>query len=359
MRVLVVEDDRVSTEFLRDSLTWFGYDVTTAENGRQAFELLRSGEFRIVVSDWEMPEMNGDELCRRVRGRQWNSYIYIVLVTSYEGIDHVVEGMRAGADDYLSKPYHPDELRVRLRAAERILSLESRDAMLFTLAKLAESRDKDTGLHLERMREYSRILAHELSGWKQYRDEIDGEYIQLLYLTSPLHDIGKVGIPDRVLLKPGPLTPEEFQIMKQHTTIGGETLRAVTQANPEARYLAMARDIAFTHHEHYDGSGYPFGLRGDEIPLCGRLCALPDVYDALTSRRVYKEKMSHKEARKIVLDGSGTQFDPDIVEAFLNKESEIIRVARMLDETAVAPAPTLAVSDAAQMPAYLNAARSQ
>lgn len=333
MRVLVVEDDRVSSAFLRDTLTYFGYDVTTAENGVEAFELLRTGEFRIVVSDWEMPEMNGAELCRKVRQRQWNSYIYIVLVTSYDGIDHVVEGLRAGADDFLSKPYHPDELQFRLRTGERILSLESRDAMLFTLAKLTESRDRDTGMHLDRMREYCRILAHEMSGWSKYREEIDGEYIQLLYLTSPLHDIGKIGIPDRVLLKPGPLTPDEFEVMKQHTTIGGETLGAVTQAYPEARYLAMARDIAYTHHERFDGTGYPFGLRGDDIPLCGRLTALPDVYDALTSRRVYKDRMSHETARNIILDGAGTHFDPDVARAFLNCEDEIIRVARSLNES--------------------------
>ncbi len=341
MRVLVVEDDRVSAAFLRESLTSFGYEVTTAVDGREAFALLRTGNFHLVVSDWEMPEMSGDELCRQVRARQWNSYIYIVLVTFFDGIDRVVEGLRAGADDFLSKPYHPDELRVRLRAGERILSLESRDVMLFALAKLTESRDNDTGMHLERMRDYCRVLAQELSGWAKYRDEIDGEYIQLLYLTSPLHDIGKVGIPDRVLLKPGPLTREEFEIMKQHTTIGGETLRSVTEAHPEARYLAMARDIAYTHHEHFDGLGYPFGLRGKDIPLCGRLTALADVYDALTSRRVYKAKMSHEEARRIILDGRGTHFDPDIVEAFLIREDEIIKIARALDGHTTRPVPNV------------------
>lgn len=347
MRVLVVEDDCVSAAFLRETLTSFGYDVTVATNGREAFSLLRTGEFHLVVCDWEMPEMSGDELCRQVRARQWNSYIYIVLVTFFDGIDRVVEGLRAGADDFLSKPYHPDELRVRLRAGERILSLESRDVMLFALAKLTESRDKDTGMHLERMRDYCRILAQELSGWKKYHEEIDGEYIQLLYLTSPLHDIGKVGIPDAVLLKPGPLTVDEFEIMKQHTTIGGETLRAVTQAHPEARYLAMARDIAFTHHERFNGTGYPFGLRGTDIPLCGRLTALADVYDALTSRRVYKEKMSHGDARDIILDGRGTHFDPDIVEAFLSKEEEIVRIARALDASSPVTVPTLPAAQAA------------
>jgi putative two-component system response regulator len=337
MRVLVVEDDCISSEFLSSTLRCFGYTVTTASNGREALELLRSGQFRIVVSDWEMPEMNGDELCRQVRSRKWTGYVYIMLVTLFDGIDHVVEGLRAGADDFLSKPYHPEELRVRLRTAERILSLESRDVLLFAMAKLTESRDNDTGLHLDRIREYCRILAQELSDWPEYHEEIDGEYIQLLYLTSPLHDIGKVGIPDSVLLKPGPLTPEEFEIMKRHTTIGGETLQAVTLAHPEARYLSMARDIAFTHHERWDGSGYPFGLRGRDIPLCGRLTALADVYDALTSRRIYKAKMGHEEARQIILDGSGSHFDPDVVEAFRRRESEFIRVAGLLNEPNATP----------------------
>lgn len=339
MRVLVVEDDCISSEFLSSTLRCFGYAVTTASNGREALELLRTGQFRIVVSDWEMPEMNGDELCRQVRGRKWTGYVYIMLVTLFDGIDHVVEGLRAGADDFLSKPYHPEELRVRLHTAERILSLESRDVLLFAMAKLTESRDNDTGLHLDRIREYCRILAQELSNWPEYHEEIDGEYIQLLYLTSPLHDIGKVGIPDSVLLKPGPLTPEEFEIMKRHTTIGGETLQAVTLAHPEARYLSMARDIAFTHHERWDGSGYPFGLRGRDIPLCGRLTALADVYDALTSRRIYKAKMGHEEARQIILDGSGSHFDPDVVEAFRRREAEFIRVAGLLNEPSATPLP--------------------
>ncbi len=313
-------------------LTYFGYEVSTASDGREALEMLRSGAFHMVVSDWEMPEMSGVELCRQVRARKWNRYIYIMLVTLFDGIDRIVEGLRAGADDFVSKPYHPDELRVRLRTAERILSLESRDVLLFSLAKLTESRDPETGLHLDRMREYCRILAQELAGWNKFNHKIDGEYVELLYLTSPLHDIGKVGIPDCVLLKPGRLTKEEFDIMKRHTIIGGETLSAVTKAHPEARYLAMARDIAYTHHEHFDGTGYPFGLRGSEIPLCGRVTALADVYDALTSHRVYKRKMSHEEARSIIIEGTGTHFDPDLVEAFLRREQDVIRIAQALDK---------------------------
>lgn len=335
MRVLVVEDDCVSAEILKNSLEQFGYDVTTAGNGREAFELIRSGRYRLVVSDWEMPEMNGLALCRQIRKRQWSSYIYVILVTSYNEVENVVEGLNAGADDFLTKPFQIEELRVRLRTGERILSLESRDVVIFALAKLAESRDPETGAHLERMREYCRILGNELSQWDKFRHEIDGEYVQLLYLTSPLHDIGKVGIPDRVLLKPGRFTPEEFEIMKQHAIIGGYTLEAAARAYPEAQFLTMAREIALTHHERYDGKGYPRGLGGDEIPLCGRIAAVADVYDALTSKRVYKSRISHEAAREIILEGCGTQFDPDVIEAFLRHMGDFVAVSRRFDELAV------------------------
>ncbi len=340
MRVLVVDDDCVSAEILTNSLQCFGYEVTVADNGRAAFELIRTGRYHLVVSDWEMPEMSGLELCRQIRKRRWSSYIYLILVTSYEGVENIVEGLNAGADDFLTKPFEPEELRVRLRVGERILSLESRDVVIFALAKLAESRDPETGVHLERMREYCRLLGQELSQRDKFRHLVDGEYVQLLYLTSPLHDIGKVGIPDRVLLKPGRLTAEEFEIMKQHACIGGNTLEAAVRANPEAQFLAMAREIALTHHERYDGTGYPRGLREEEIPLCGRITAVADVYDALTTRRVYKPRMSHETARGIILDGRGTHFDPDLIEAFLRREKDFISVGRRLDEGAFSAAGT-------------------
>ncbi len=333
MHVLIVEDDCISAEILANSLQHFGYEVTITDNGREAFELIRTGKFRLVVSDWDLPEMSGVEICREIRKRQTSSYIYFILVTSFEGVENVVEGLHAGADDFLTKPLQPDELRMRLRAGERILALEGRDVVIFSMAKLAESRDPQTGAHLERMREYCRILAEELSTWDKFSDEIDGEYVQLVYMTSPLHDIGKVGIPDNVLLKPGRFTEEEFEIMKQHTLIGGRTLDAAVRAYPEAQFLRMAHDIAMTHHEHYDGRGYPYGLMGDEIPLCGRITALADVYDALTTRRVYKAKMAHESTRKIILEGSGRHFDPDIVQAFLNREADFIAVSKRFDET--------------------------
>jgi putative two-component system response regulator len=222
--------------------------------------------------------------------------------------------------------------------------------MVFTLAKLAESRDIQTGMHLDRMREYCRVLADELSGWEQFKDEVDGDFVELLYLTCPLHDIGKVGIPDSVLLKPGPLSGEEFEIMKMHTTIGGETLAAATKAHPEAEFLVMAREIAMTHHERFDGEGYPHRLKGEDIPLCGRITALADVYDALTSKRVYKASFSHETARQIIVDGSGTQFDPNVVEAFLRREDSFIAIAQNLDGSMIdKDAPTLPMAELAEL----------
>jgi putative two-component system response regulator len=198
------------------------------------------------------------------------------------------------------------------------------------MAKLAESRDTDTGAHLERVRTYSRIIAEHLSRQPKFRDLVNTDFVRLIYLTSPLHDIGKVAVPDTVLLKPGPLTNDEFEIMKLHTVHGAQTLDAALREYPTARYLRMARDIAATHHEWYDGSGYPKGLVGDKIPLCGRIVALADVYDALTSRRVYKDAYSHEKAKAIVLQARGTHFDPDIVDAFLANEKKFWHVQQQL-----------------------------
>ncbi len=202
--------------------------------------------------------------------------------------------------------------------------IKTRDAVIFGLAKLAESRDDDTGEHLERIRTYVEILARQLG--KSHRD-IDDEAIRMLGLTSSLHDIGKVGVPDAVLLKPGRLSPKEREIIETHTTIGGDCLLAIKQRLGDDDFLEIACEIAFSHHERWDGDGYPFRLSGEQIPLPGRIAALADVYDALTSKRVYKDAMSHEKARRIILDGASKHFDPQIVEAFVACEAEFQAVA--------------------------------
>jgi putative two-component system response regulator len=351
MRILIVDDDDITTDVLSNALTRYGHQVTSAKDGFEALELVRSGAYRLVVLDWEMPGMSGIELCRRIRERYASGYVYIILLTARRGTQSIVEGLNAGADDFITKPFEPEELNVRIHAGSRILALESREVIIFSLAKLAESRDQDTGTHLERIREYCRVIADHLSLQEKHREEVDGDYIQLLYMTSPLHDVGKVGIPDSILLKPGPLTGEEFEIMKRHTTIGSRTLGAAAEAHPEASFLCMARDIAQTHHERFDGSGYPDGLLGEEIPLCGRIVALADVYDALTTWRIYKPAFSHARSRQIILDGEGSHFDPEIVDAFLQNEDQFVDILERFtareqyDESSLLnPRPHLAVS---------------
>ncbi len=329
--VLVVDDDPVSLSLIEGVLSDYGYDTHVATNGNEAFDKICENDFRIVISDWQMPGMNGLDLCQQVRKRQLSAYVYFVLLTSLDGQDNLVAGLKAGADDFLTKPFNPAELSLRLSVAERIATLESRDVIIFALAKLAESRDKETGAHLERIREYTRVLTEQLGKLEKYRGVINADFIRTMMLTSPLHDIGKVGVPDHVLLKPGKLTPEEFEIMKQHAMIGKNTLDAAVAVHPTAEYLKIARDIAGSHHEKYDGSGYPLGLQGEAIPLCGRIVALADVYDALTTKRVYKDAFSHQTARAMIIEGAGKHFDPDIVEAFLRRESDFIRIKTQLE----------------------------
>ena len=343
MRVLLVEDDPDTIDLLENALLHFGYEVTRAANGLEALEQLHSDHYPLIISDWEMPEMSGIELCREVRQRMSSSYTYFILLTMRSGTNNVLDALAAGADEFLSKPFDPHELQMRLQVAERILSLESRDLVIFSLARLAEARDPETGAHLERIREYCRVVSRHLSRQMKFRSQVDGNYVQLLYLTSPLHDIGKVGIPDSILLKPGRLTPEEFEVMKQHSVIGGETLHAAAVAYPGAKYLQMARDIAFSHHEKFDGSGYPHGLRGEDIPLCGRIVAIADVYDALTTARVYKPAYSHEVAKNIILEGIGKHFDPEIVDAFIANEDRFVEIKEQFDSQSAAqpPAPSM------------------
>lgn len=332
MRILIVDDNKIALTVLRNALEHNGYEVVTATDGQQALAILRSGSCRLVISDWEMPHMNGIELCRAIRSEDMLGYVYVILLTGHNLPEEKVEGLRAGADDFISKPFDPPELLARIQTAERILSLETRDVAIFAMAKLAESRDPETGAHLERVRSYARVLAQHLAGIDKFRGEINAEFIRLIYLTSPLHDIGKVGIPDCVLLKPGRLNDREFEIMKSHSTVGARTLDAALRQFPGVKFLQMGRDIAASHHERFDGTGYPQQFGGDSIPLCARIAALADVYDALTSKRVYKEAFDHEIAWSMIVDESGSHFDPDIVDAFVQNESRFVSIRAQFAE---------------------------
>jgi putative two-component system response regulator len=332
MRILIIDDDDLACDLLHKTLTSAGYKTKVAHSAPEALEVLRKGSCHMVVSDWVMPEITGLQLCRDIRGGDFPDYIYFILLTARNRPEDIVEGLSAGADDFITKPFNPAEMCVRVRAGERILSLETRDLAIFALAKLSESRDWETGAHLERMRNYCRILAQDLSEQPQFQAQVNQEYVRLIYQTSPLHDIGKVGIPDSVLLKPGRLSDTEFAIMKMHTIIGAKTLQAAVRHHPRARFLRMARDIALSHHEHFDGSGYPRGKAGTDIPLCGRIVALADVYDALTTKRIYKDQFSHEVARAIIINETGKHFDPEIVEAFFRTETRFAAVRERLAE---------------------------
>jgi len=336
MQVIIADDDEMIRTLLEDVLTDAGYDVTAVADGQQALDALNEGSSRIIITDWEMPNVSGVELCRRVRELDMPGYVYLILLTSKNTVRERVEGLMAGADDFIAKPCEPAELLARVASGRRVLSLETRDVAIFAMAKLAESRDPETGAHLERVRGYSRVLAQHLAGVERFQQEITPEFARLIYLTSPLHDIGKVGIPDVVLLKPGRLSDREFEIMKYHTTLGAQTLDAALRQFPGVKFLQMGRDIAATHHERLDGSGYPDGLKGDEIPLCGRIEALADVYDALTSKRVYKAAFAHDVARAMILTDAGTHFDPAIVDAFIQNENRFESIRSKLAEVALA-----------------------
>lgn len=349
--VLVVDDEPAVRQLMAAQLDHLGYAQRTAKSVDEALAVLRRHAGAVLVlSDVQMPGGGGMELLEELR--RTDQSVQVVMVSGHQDIDTVRDCLRRGAYDYLVKPYDLADLSLTLERAvehgrlqrqneeyrrslermvlERTTAVrETRDIALLTLAKLAESRDTITGNHLERMAAYSRRLAEELRRGA-YAASVDDSFIEHLYKSSPLHDIGKVGIPDRILLKPGRLDEQEFEIMKQHAAIGGETLDALAASHPGARFLHMARDIAWTHHERFDGTGYPRGLAGSEIPLCGRITAVADVYDALTSRRVYKEAYSHETAVSIICDGRGSHFDPDIVDALLRREDDFKRLKEAL-----------------------------
>jgi putative two-component system response regulator len=343
MQVLVVDDDDFALSVVENVMSRLGYTAVTAHNGREAMEILRRNDIHLVITDWDMPEMNGVEFCRAVRRQDLSGYVYIIMLTGREGAQQRMEGLCAGADDFLNKPLDPEELLVCLKTAERILALETRDLALFALAKLAESRDSETGAHVERVQSYSRIIARALSEDVKRHHGVDEDYVRLLYQTSPLHDLGKVSIPDAILLKPGKLTADEFTIMKTHTVVGAQTLDAALSRFPNARFLQFAREIAATHHEKFDGSGYPKGLAGEQIPLCGRIVAVADVYDALTSRRVYKAAIPHEQAKEIILRDRGSHFDPEVVNAFIRAEHQIIEVRERLGDASAQNAAAVTI----------------
>jgi putative two-component system response regulator len=326
MKILVVDDDEATRLTITHSLETAGYEVFGACDGQEALDLLHENSIQLVISDWGMPNVNGLELCRRIRSGEFHRYIYFILLTSHIRPQDTFEGLEAGADDFITKPFNPTELLLRVNVGRRTIGLDTSGLTIFALGKVAESRDAETGSHLDRISSYCRVLAGRLLEERREGYEIDEGFVQLIHKTSPLHDIGKIAIPDCILLKPDRLTEGEFEIMKMHTVMGARMLDAAVREFPNAGFLRMAKEIALSHHERYDGRGYPLGIAGEDIPLSGRITALADVYDALTTRRIYKDAFSHVFAKSVITEQSKGQFDPAIIEAFLAEEKQITRI---------------------------------
>jgi putative two-component system response regulator len=351
-RVLVVDDNELNRSLLSTRLKQDGLIVEIAANGQQALALMHAQPFDLVLLDIMMPDLNGFQVLEYMKSDRALQQLPVIVISAIDQIEGVARCIELGADDYIPKPFNPVLLKARVsallekkrlhdqderyrrlieehnqqletRVQAQIKELESANrATIFALAKLAESRDPDTGRHLERVREYCRLLAEHLARVPQFESVLTPTLIENIYAASPLHDIGKVGIPDYILLKPGKLTEIEYVTMQTHTLIGAETLRAVDEVYPGNTFVRVGIEIAESHHESWDGTGYPHGLAGEAIPLSGRLLRLADVYDALMSRRAYKEAYSHEKTLGIITAGRGTDFDPNIYDCFISIESE-------------------------------------
>lgn len=479
--ILIVDDNAIVRTLLENVVKLEEYTASSVANGREALDFLKNSQPDLILLDIDMPVMDGYQTCREIRSKKEYETIPIVMVTAVNDKDIVKKVLSLGANDYIGKPFEPEELLARigahikikglieererlynqaelyfqsyknssdaimitdtegnivdinqafiniyrytreevlnknariiksskstgefykemwddilnpdkgyfsgevinltkdkneipvilsitaikkdeniigymgmtvdisvrkqleetlreynrtleLKVVERTKEIEdTQDATIIGLAKLAEYRDPETGAHLERIRSYCRLIAEELGVREKYKVLIDKKFIDMIYKSSPLHDIGKVGIPDHILLKPGKLTPEEFNVIKKHAIIGGDAISAAENrlGTHKISFLTMGKEIAYCHHEKFNGSGYPYGLKGDKIPLSARIMALADVYDALTTRRVYKDAWTHEATRDTIVNDSGKHFDPDIVDAFLTLEDKFIHI---------------------------------
>lgn len=339
--ILIADDDERIRRSLTDILLTQRYKIIQAQNGAEALEKVKTESPDVILLDINMPEMTGIEVTERLKQDPESRLIPIVIVTGHDDTDLRVRALKLGADDFLTKPPHVAELTARVRSLLKVKAYNDhmqryqsvleeevrmrteeldeaherlRNASLDTIYRLsraAEYKDEDTSVHIQRMSHYAATLAERMG-----MSSVDTE--TLLY-SAPMHDIGKLGIPDRILLKPGKLDSDEWKVMKQHTLFGEQILE-----DSDSDFIKLGKTIAVTHHEKWDGSGYPHGSEGEQIPIQGRIVAVADVFDALTSRRPYKDPFSNDRAFQIVEEGRGSHFDPDLVDAFLGAKSEIL-----------------------------------
>lgn len=352
---ILMVDDNPNNLVLVNNLLRQDYRIKVANNGLTALRIAAAAEQPdLILLDIMMPEMDGYEVCRRLKAEPRLRDIPVIFLTARSSVEDEQHGLELGAVDYITKPISPPvmlariQTHLKLKASADFLRSKSeyleqevqrrtremqavQDLTIEMMASLAETRDNETGNHIRRTQNYVRELAEHLRHHPRFADFLTSGNIQLLFKSAPLHDIGKIGIPDSILLKPGRLDMHEFQIMQTHTTLGGEAIaRAERRAGRVVPFLRLAKEIANGHHEKWDGSGYPQGLAGDAIPVSARLMAIADVYDALISSRVYKPPLAHDEAVKIIVAGRGSHFDPDIVDAFVELQEVFRGIAEEL-----------------------------
>lgn len=344
-RILIVDDEPPNQLILEDLLQQ-QFDVYTAFNGRQALDYLKTeNRVDLILMDIMMPELNGFDTCQKIKSEPGLQDIPVLFLTSLDSAADEEHGLSLGAEDFIHKPYSPAVVLARVRnhielahsrklLRERNAALElqvqertrallhetrqvmrAQESTINSLCALAELRDNETGNHIRRTQNYVRTLARRLSQSPRFTAELSEETINLLFKSAPLHDVGKVAIPDAILLKPGKLTEDEWTIMKKHAEYGRDALvQAENEVGDPVGFLRYAREIAYGHHEKWDGTGYPQGLSGNAIPLSARIMAVADVYDALISKRVYKQAMSHRQAVEYIMQGRGKHFDPAIID---------------------------------------------
>ncbi|HYC44878.1 MAG TPA: two-component system response regulator [Burkholderiales bacterium] len=358
---ILVVDDTAENITLLNGLLRPHYNVRVANSGERALEIATSDPLPdLILLDIVMPGIDGYEVCRRLKAHAGAEVrdIPVIFLTSKSEVEAEQTGFDVGCIDYITKPVSPPIVLARVRThltlksardflkdnqryleteiARRTRELQSiQDATIIALASLAETRDNETGNHIRRTQNYVKALAMKLRSHPRF-SQLDDDTIELLYKSAPLHDIGKVGIPDAILRKPGKLTADEFAVMKRHTALANEALGAAEKMlGGSNNFLRLAREIAHLHHEKWDGTGYPEGRAGEQIPVSARLMALADVYDALISRRVYKPPIPHDKAVAAIREGRGRHFDPDVVDAFVEIADEFRDIAlRFADHAA-------------------------
>ena len=355
--ILVVDDTPDNLSLMMELLKG-DYQVKLANSGERALKLAAMlPPPDLILLDIMMPGMDGYEVCRQLKANLLTGEIPVIFLTAKTAVEDEKRGLQMGAVDYITKPISPPivlarvKIHLALKAQADFLRDKSdfletevakrtrevvaiQDVTILAMASLAETRDSDTGNHIRRTQFYVKALAQHLSTHPKFAAQLTDNTIQMLFKSAPLHDIGKVGIPDHILLKPGRFEPEEFEIMKTHTTLGRDAIaHAERQLGMTVDFLSTAKEIALSHQEKWDGSGYPQGLAGEAIPLSARLMAVADVYDALISRRVYKEGMSHEKAVSIIQEGRGTHFDPDVADAFVVLQDEFRAIAAEFADT--------------------------